>query len=155
MLDIYEEMLLLVRRLEQERIDYALCGGMALAVYGVIRATVDIDLLVLTSELDKALEAARQLGFDLHALPMVLAQGRVHIHRVTKVDPASEHPLSIDFLPVTDVLHKVWEERRRVELEEGGIWVVSRSGLVRMKRLRGSALDKEDIRKLGGCDERD
>lgn len=150
MLDIYEEMLQIIRRLEQDRIDYALCGGMALAVYDVIRATVDIDLLILTSDLDKALDAVRDLGFDLRAQPMVFAQGRVQIHRAVKVDPASDHPLCADFLPVTEDLRQVWEDRRRFEFEEGGAWVVSRSGLVSMKQLRGSAQDMEDIRKLEG-----
>ena len=53
MLDLYEEMLQVVRKLEQERIDYALCGGLAMAVYDVIRATVDIDLLILTLDVDR------------------------------------------------------------------------------------------------------
>mgnify|MGYP006285841549 FL=1 len=33
MLDLYEELLQVIRKLEQERIDYALCGGLAMAVY--------------------------------------------------------------------------------------------------------------------------
>jgi hypothetical protein len=41
MLDIYEEFLKLVEALNERAIDYALCGGMAMAVHGLPRATVD------------------------------------------------------------------------------------------------------------------
>jgi hypothetical protein len=42
--DLYEEFKAIVSALEEHRIDYAVCGGLALAVHGLPRATVDIDL---------------------------------------------------------------------------------------------------------------
>ena len=36
----------LVRRLEELRVPYAIVGGMALAIHGFVRATVDVDVLV-------------------------------------------------------------------------------------------------------------
>jgi hypothetical protein len=150
MLDIYEELLELVSELERENISYALCGGLALAVYDVIRATVDIDLLILTQDLDKALETAQKLGFVFLAIPMVFAQGKVQIHRASKVDPETDFPLSIDFLLVTEELREVWTARRRIELEDKKAWVVSRDGLIQLKMLRGSTQDMDDIQKLGG-----
>lgn len=150
MLDIYEELLELVSELERENISYALCGGLALAVYDIIRATVDIDLLILTQDLDKALATAQNLGFDFLAIPMILAQGKVRIHRASKVDPDTDFPLSIDFLLVTEELREIWTARRRIELEDRKAWVVSREGLIQLKMLRGSAQDMDDIQKLGG-----
>ncbi len=46
MLDLFEEFSSLVVTLNQAEIRYALCGGMAMAVHGVPRATEDIDLLI-------------------------------------------------------------------------------------------------------------
>lgn len=149
MLDIYEELLELISELERENISYALCGGLALAVYDVIRATVDIDLLILTQDLDKALATAQKLGFDFLAIPMVFSQGKVQIHRASKVDPETDFPLSIDFLLVTEELREVWTARRRIELEGRKAWVVSRDGLIQLKMLRGSAQDMDDIQILG------
>jgi hypothetical protein len=36
----------------------------------------------------------------------------------------------------------------RVRWERGEVWVVSRQGLVSLKRLRGSGQDQDDIRRL-------
>ena len=52
MLDIYEEFSLLVKEFEKNSIDYALCGGLAVSVHGFVRATVDIDFVVLIEEID-------------------------------------------------------------------------------------------------------
>jgi hypothetical protein len=155
MLDVYEELLQITVKLDQRGIDYALCGGLALAVYDVIRATVDIDLLILTQDLEMTLEAVEELGFDYKAHPMVFAQGRVHIHRVSKIDPDLQQPLSLDLVLVTEALQWVWSERKHIELEEGKLCVVSRSGLIQLKRLRNSVQDRDDIQRLGTNHEAD
>ncbi len=43
----------IVRRLSHEQIDYAIIGGMALALHGFIRPTQDVDLLLTREGLDK------------------------------------------------------------------------------------------------------
>jgi hypothetical protein len=45
-LDLIAELEALVSALDAEKVEYALCGGLALAVHGYPRATKDIDLLV-------------------------------------------------------------------------------------------------------------
>jgi hypothetical protein len=44
-MDIVAERKRLLETLRRESVLYALCGGFALAVYGITRATEDIDLL--------------------------------------------------------------------------------------------------------------
>jgi len=53
MLDHYEELKTLITRLNEARIEYALGGGLALALYGIPRATVDLDLLIQEENLDQ------------------------------------------------------------------------------------------------------
>ena len=155
MLDIYEEFLQLVKKFHAEGISYALCGGLALAIYDVIRATVDIDLLVLTQSLEHALKAATDLGYEIKANPMSFAGGKIQIHKVSKIDTDIGQPLSIDFLLVTDDLEWVWKDRKKISIEQGPIWVVSQAGLIYLKQLRGNAQDKEDIEELRGSNESD
>lgn len=150
MLDIYEELNSLIRRLNTGNVEYALCGGLAMAVYGVVRATADIDLLILSDQLDKGLEIARGSGFDVPALPMELAGGKIHICRICKIDPESGDILSLDFLVVTDMIRRIWEERRKFFLEDEPVIVVSKEGLTALKSLRGSGQDIEDIERLKG-----
>ncbi|MCU1265993.1 MAG: hypothetical protein JWM21_2311 [Acidobacteria bacterium] len=49
MLDLYDEFRLLMGALNDQGIEYALCGGVAMAVYDRPRATIGIDLLILSS----------------------------------------------------------------------------------------------------------
>ena len=52
MFDLYEEFKSIVSALEEQGIDYAVCGGLAMAVHGLPRATVDIDLLIPSESLE-------------------------------------------------------------------------------------------------------
>ena len=73
MLDLTEELQAITRTLAERGIEYALCGGLAMAVHGLARATVDIDLLVREEDQQRALEAAADLGFVLPAGDMTFA----------------------------------------------------------------------------------
>ena len=148
MLDLYDELRALAARLEEGQIDYALCGGLAMAVYGTPRATVDIDLLLLDESVRQALTVVRELGYTIEAAPMVFADGVIRIQRVSKIDRESRDVLTLDLLIVTPQIADVWQGRRQAEWEDGTLWVVSREGLVALKRLRGSDQDLADIERL-------
>lgn len=154
MLDLYEELKELISKLKENQVAYALCGGLALAVHGIVRATVDIDILIPKDSLAPAKSVARQLGYTIEAAPMRPAGGAVEVHRISKVDSDSGEVLMLDFLLVTDPLAQVWETREEVEWERVSLWVVSRAGLVALKRLRRSGQDLDDIKRLiEGSDE--
>ena len=55
MLDLYDELRNLIAALDEHEIQYALCGGIAMAIYNRPRATVDIDLLIGEDSLSKAI----------------------------------------------------------------------------------------------------
>ncbi len=154
MLDLYDELKALVRSLTTHGVAYALCGGLAMAVHGVARATVDIDILIQEESLTAARSVARELGYTVEAAPMSFAGGTVEIRRASKVDPDSGDMLMLDFLLLTAPLANVWETREEVEWEQGSLWVVSRAGLIALKKLRRSGQDLEDIARLiEGSDE--
>jgi hypothetical protein len=148
MLDLYDELKTLTARLDSDGVAYALCGGLAMAVYGLTRATVDIDLLIPEECLNAAEVSARDLGYTISAAPMSFAGGAVEIRRISKLDPGSGDLLMLDLLLVTSSLAEVWRTRQEVEWEHGSLWVVSRSGLIALKRLRSSGQDLDDIARL-------
>ncbi len=148
MLDLYEELKTLVSRLNTAKVEYAVCGGLALAVYGIPRATVDIDIMVQRAKLEEVHNLVRELGYIMKARPMTFAQEAIEIHRVSKIDPESGDLFSLDFLLVTSEIDSVWRSRREVEWEDGKLWLVSREGLITLKSLRGSGQDLDDIKKL-------
>ncbi|MDE0227279.1 MAG: hypothetical protein OXJ62_00310, partial [Spirochaetaceae bacterium] len=150
MTDLLTELRSITDALDFARVDYALCGGVALAIYGIPRATIDIDMLVAPDQVPAAEGVLGQLGYRLAAAPMRLAGGTVTITRLVKPEPDSEDVLMVDLLHVTPALESVWRSRRRVAWDHGAVATVSRAGLVALKRLRGSGQDQDDIERLTG-----
>ena len=101
MLDLFEEFSSLVVTLNQAEIRYALCGGMAMAVHGVPRATEDIDLLIHGDELEETLSVVRDVGYSIRSESMKFARGIIRIERVAKVDSETGDMLVLDLLLVT------------------------------------------------------
>ncbi len=143
MLDIYDEFRRLVEAFDAANVEYALCGGMAMAVHKRPRMTIDIDILI-----------PAELGYNIRGKDLSFANGAVEIRRVSKIDTNSGDLLSLDFLLVTPPLQTVWESRVVSEWEGGTFSVVSRAGLIAMKQLRKSGQDLDDIEALaeGGRD---
>ena len=148
MLDLYDEFATLIGALEAAGADYAVCGGLAMAIHGFPRATIDVDLVVPPNAAERVLACARVLRYTISADPMSLAGGAVEIRRVTKIGHGDL--LSLDLLLVTPAIESAWKERVRVRWERGELWVVSRQGLISLKRLRGSGQDQDDIKRLEG-----
>jgi hypothetical protein len=148
-IDLFQELTGLVEDLERAGVDYAVAGAVALAVYGVPRATADIDLLVEPAQVDRALEVAARRGFVVKALAMRFADG-LEMRRVTKLEGGDA--LTLDLLLVSPAFAEVWAGRRRARHESGSLWIVSREGLVRMKALAGRDQDLADIQRLQETD---
>jgi hypothetical protein len=65
---IYDELRAVLAALDQASVDYALVGGLAVAVWGAPRATKDIDLLVQPADLQRTLAARPQDLADIQNL---------------------------------------------------------------------------------------
>lgn len=151
MIDLFEELKTITARFEGEGIEYGLAGGLAMAVHGLVRATVDIDLLVRPDDLGRALDVARDLGYVLPAGSMTFAGGKVKMHRVGKPDADAGDVVNLDLILAGKDLAEAWNSRIAVEWEGGRMRVVSRQGLVFLKSLRGSGTDRDDIAFLEGA----
>jgi hypothetical protein len=147
-MDILDELKKLISKLNAENIEYALCGGLAMAIYALPRATLDIDLLIEASSLEATKRAVDDLGFTVKAAPMEFHGGKMHIHRVSKIEPGTGETLILDLLIVTPAIKDAWDSRKRVEWEHGQISVVSPEGLILLKSFRKSGQDQDDIRFL-------
>lgn len=148
MIDITDELRRLVTALAEQRIDYALCGGMAMGVHGFLRTTIDIDLLILSESLDNVLALAQSLGYSIRGKEMSFADGAVEIRRVSKIDPDDGEVLSLDLLLVTPDIRSAWDSRIEADWEGRKLSVVSRDALIALKTLRGSLQDLADIQAL-------
>jgi hypothetical protein len=148
MFDLYYEFRKLIAALDEHQTDYALCGGIAMAIYDRPRATVDIDLLILSGSLDGVRAIATALGYTIRGMEMTFSNGAIEIRRVSKIDSETGHVLSLDLLLVTPEIQQVWDSRVQADWEGGKLSVVSREGLIWLKNMRGSAQDLADISAL-------
>ena len=147
----------MIDALDAAGVAYALCGGLALAVHGYPRATLDIDVLVRAEDLTAAVVAAAAAGFDVPGRTMTfgLADGRPRqIKRIFKLDPDGS-TLGLDLLVVNEQLEPVWETRETRQADARRLVIVSRAGLAIMKRLAGRPQDLADLAKLEGRDDDD
>ncbi len=148
MADIFDEFKNLIGRINEKQIDYAVCGGWAMAIHGAPRATVDIDILVANENLSKVWRIAEELGYWVEGLPLSFDDGIIEIRRISKIDEETKTLFTIDFLLVTEGLKTVWETRENIDWEDDKVWTVSREGLIFMKQLSGRHKDLGDIESL-------
>lgn len=147
-MDIVAELRDIVERLDQAGIEYALCGGLAMAVYARPRATLDIDLLVQPDALAAAERALEPLGYFVGTASMSFHGGKIRLARLCKVDPETREALPLDLLVVTPETTAAWSGRREVEWEGRKLTVVSPEGLILLKSFRKSGTDADDIAHL-------
>lgn len=135
----------LVRVFNEEQINYALCGGMAVAVHGYPRFTKDIDLLVSPDSLDRARFAAASLGFLDESDKIPFSDSDVY--RLLKIEGTEYRILELLVPKRLDTV--VWSQRQWFDWDGLSLCVVSREGLIEMKRAAGREQDHLDIKKLG------
>jgi len=146
----YQDVLRIAELLEEEGVEYALIGGYALALQGIVRLTEDVDILV-----EPTRENARRWVAALSKLPDGAAK------ELLGDDTLHEEPYAIrvnDEFTV-DVMNSAsgfsWKDLVRFRKRVDGINVLSLEGLLLMKkkgRLKDQA-DAEQIRRVLGIEE--
>lgn len=135
----------LVCLFNQEKIDYALCGGMAVAIHGYPRFTKDIDLLIPAESLEHARTVAAMAGFIDESGRIPFADSDVY--RIIKTEG---HEFRIlDLLVPKSLATVAWEKRQWFDWNGLPLCTVSIEGLVEMKRAAGRDIDLIDIKQLG------
>ena len=147
-MDLYDELRELVTVLEQQQVEYAICGGVALAFHGYPRFTKDIDLLILATDCDRVLAIAERRGFLDPAGRIPFENGDAY--RTSKI--VGSDILTLDLLLVNAALEDVWNDREVYGWKGLDVQVVSAQGLVKMKRMAGRDQDLLDVNKLESRD---
>src|SRR5687768_11318328 len=141
-----EEFTKLIESAETEGLEYAVCGAIALGIQGFPRATMDIDLLIEEPSLEKALKIAADQGYDIRGLDISFKDPILEIRTVSKI--IGDAILRLDLLLVTDEIEDVWETRERLPYLGRSMWVVSRNGLIKLKKRANRPQDIADIDRI-------
>jgi len=113
MAKLVDELKELVSAFESNGIEYALCGGLAMAAHGFVRATMDIDILIPEESLEKAYQVGTEKGFDIRGLDISFKERAVEIRRISKV--VGEDVISLDLLLVTPQVEEIWKTREKID----------------------------------------
>lgn len=145
MLTLESELRELVQRFNEAKIEYALCGGMAVALHGYPRFTKDIDFLIPSESLSRAKEVAAEAGF-------LDESGRIpfpdsDVYRMLKIE-GTEYRI-LDLLVPKRLDTVAWTHRQWFDWNGLPICSVSRDGLIEMKLAAGRDIDRIDIKQLG------
>jgi len=146
----------ILKALEKEKIDYAVIGGVAVVLYGYVRFTKDIDLIIDFSEDNvrrfiKVLAALNfRPGIPIDPLDMAKKEKREewikekNVKVITFYNPESQL-LQIDVL-ITKDLSSMRKVRKKIN--EFEISIVDYNDLLKMKKETARPTDLIDIQKL-------
>lgn len=141
-----DELLRITQCLNAAELDYAICGGLAVAVHGYPRATKDIDLLVSAEQLERVREVLATVEYDFESGEILFDRGSEKERRIFRVSRAVGHELfTLDLIVVTPIFADVWESRQAIEFESQRMHVVSCDGLIKMKQIASRPQDLADI----------
>jgi hypothetical protein len=126
-------------------VKYLIIGGIASVLYGVPRATFDLDILIeasienAQSLLDALVEANLGTANLISSQELVEHEITVFKDRV-RIDVQTSTP-GIEF-------EKAWENRESMEYRGQEFYVVAKKDLIASKRAAGRDVDLEDVRLL-------
>lgn len=135
----------LVEVFEEENIDYMFIGGLALPAYGEIRATQDVDVAVLVTNLQTLEHLFNELAkrsFELTAEPMLEAACIYVLDRKNMVDVKIW--LKPDGIKFDKELLK---RRQRREIPDMEVWVIGPEDFIvnKLSRADRRARDESDV----------
>ncbi|MEH0155340.1 nucleotidyl transferase AbiEii/AbiGii toxin family protein [Limibacter armeniacum] len=147
----------LFKRLYEEEVEYLVCGGLAVNIYGIPRMTADIDLLIKFDEenvarFNKAIQSldfAPRLPLQLSELTDEKARQEMISSRnliaysfyntrlnYMNIDVLIDVPLSFDGM---------WKAREKRRIEDIEVYIVSLEDLIKLKEYANRTQDQQDI----------
>lgn len=149
----------LLQALHQDKIEYAIAGGFAVALHGAVRGTVDIDLVINLSQ--DSFEKIEKTLSKLNLFPHLPLKARdVFLFRKEYIENRNliawsfvnpNYPSEIVDILIPFDLKKM--KVKRIRYKNYSIPVLSIQELIKMKEKTGRKQDEEDakaLRLLGG-----
>ena len=131
--------------LQKHDVRYVVIGGIAAVLYGVPRATFDLDILIEASEENarRLLQAFQEAGLGTAMLidaPGLLANEIAVFKDVVRIDVQTSTPGL--------VFSQAWERKKVVHFHGQELLLVDLQDLIAAKRGAGRKIDLEDIAQL-------
>ena len=128
--------------LERHNVKYVVIGGIAAVLYGVPRATFDLDILIEATP-DNArslLDALTEAGLGtagLTSVEAILGHEITIFEDLVRIDVQTSTP-GLDFA-------QAWNNHVRMDYQGQAFRIVSRADLIAAKRAAGRDIDLQDV----------
>jgi predicted nucleotidyltransferase len=134
----------LLKSLNAHDVDYVIIGATAFPIHGYSRATLDIDILILPTEINaqKTLNALKDFGYDVSDISLSELLSKKILIR--------QYILETDLHPFVKGItaDEIWKNRVAGKIGETPCYFASLDDLIRMKKAAGRQKDKEDLKIL-------
>ena len=130
---------------QRHNVRYVVIGGIASVLYGVPRATFDLDILIepTPENAQRLLEALFDSGLGTASLidAQELLSNEITVFKdIVRIDVQTSSPGLI--------FNEAWDRRNTMEYQNHKFHVVSLQDLINSKRAAGRDIDLEDVRLL-------
>lgn len=137
---------------QKHDVKYVVIGGIASILYGVPRATFDLDILIepTTDNGQRLLESLLESGIGTASLTTVekLLESEITVFKdIVRIYVQTSTP-GVAF-------EEVWERKVTMKYQDQEFYVLSRADLVKSKRASGRDIDLEDVRLIEAQDIRE
>ncbi len=131
--------------LNKHNVKYVVLGGIAAVLYGVPRATFDLDMLIEATpeNADKLLTAFQEAGLGTASLISVkeLLENEITVFKDrVRIDVQTSTP-GLTF-------EDAWKHKETMHYKEQEFYIVARNDLIASKEAAGRDVDREDVRLL-------
>jgi hypothetical protein len=134
------------RLLNENRVEYVIVGGYAVAFHGFVRATKDIDVLFSNTPSNIKRLMAALVGFGIQESEMVIntfsEQGRI----IRMGSP----PMMIELINAVGgvTFEEIWQNKAPGHYGDVKVFFISRNDLLKSKKAAGRPQDMRDLEEL-------
>lgn len=144
---LYGEFTRLVEKLSEHKIPYVVIGGLAVSYHVTVRATEDLDFLVLAPDVEKIRAIMRELGYLIETPPWTFQNTGLTLRRFNRFE--DDQHLIIDIMSSADAQYTSMVQRAVVaDTAAGPVRFACKQDLIFLKRQRNSPQDQLDIIEL-------
>lgn len=143
--------------LQQNKVNYLLCGGLAVNIYGIPRMTADIDLLLEFTDdnimnFENAMKVLNyQNMIPIHLSQLVLKEERMKLVSEKNLIAYSYFNKDVGHMNLDVLLDtpfsfdQLWKNRAQKELNETSVNLTGIEDLIEMKKYSNRIQDKNDV----------
>lgn len=146
-MNIFDEFTEILKHIEQEKIRYAIIGGVAMAFYAEPRFTQDIDMLLEPNDLEKVRRILEKNGYIESVEPWTFKSTPLTLRRFFKA--IGNDQMIVDLLVAGNEKHlEIIKNALIAQGEHGIAHVAEKTDIIWLKRQRNSLQDQADIERL-------